>query len=254
MHNKLWTKEELIIAFNLYCKIPFSKLVSSNPKIIELSKILGRTPSAVSMKLCNFGRFDPELKKRGIKGLEAGSKLDEVVWNEFHENWDKIAFESEVLLANMKGISLEQEVNLDEKDIPKGLNREQIVKVRVNQHFFRQTILSTYNSKCCITSLEIPNLLNASHIIPWSKDENNRLNPQNGLCLNVLHDRAFDKGLITINSDFKVKLSKTLKNNLTNESLKNWFLPYENKVIDLPNRFVPKIEFLEYHSQNIFIN
>lgn len=254
MHNKLWTKEELIIAFNLYCKIPFSKLVNSNPQIIELSKILGRTPSAVSMKLCNFGRFDPELKKRGIKGLEAGSKLDEVVWDEFHENWEKLAFESEALLANLKGISLEQEINLNEKDIPKGLNRDQIVKVRVNQHFFRQTILSTYNSKCCITSLEIPSLLNASHIIPWSKDEHNRLNPQNGLCLNVLHDRAFDKGLITITTDLKVKLSSVIKAGIDNESIKKWFIPYENKIINLPDRFIPKREFLEYHSLNIFQN
>jgi putative restriction endonuclease len=252
MKNKLWSKDELIIAFNLYCKIPFSKLVSTNPQIIELSKILNRTPSAVSMKLCNFARLDPELSKRGIKGLQAGSKLDEIVWNEFHEDWDKLAYESESLLAARKGITIEKEINLSEKDIPVGLNREQIVKIRVNQYFFRQTVLSTYNNKCCITSIEIPSLLNASHIVPWSKDEKNRLNPQNGLCLNVFHDRAFDKGLMTITPEFTINISNKLKD-FGNEVIQKWLLSYDNKKITLPDRFIPDPNFLTYHNNHIFL-
>jgi putative restriction endonuclease len=44
MPTNKWTREELIIAFNLYCKIPFGKIHNRNPEIIELAKILGRTP------------------------------------------------------------------------------------------------------------------------------------------------------------------------------------------------------------------
>lgn len=248
----LWNREELILAFNLYCKMPFSKFVKGNPKVIELAKILGRTPSAVAMKLGNFGRLDPELKKRNIKGLSGGSKADIVIWNEFHNDWEKLVYESEQLLAKKKGIPIEKEIQLDEKDIPLGLDRKRLIKTRVNQYFFRRAILSTYENKCCITGINIPDLLNASHIIPWSVDENNRLNPQNGLCLNVIHDRAYDKGLITITSDFRIKVSSKLIKHSNLNLITDVFLKYEDKKITLPHKFLPKEEFLEYHSKNIF--
>ncbi len=253
MSKNLWTKEELIIAFNLYCKIPFSKTVKENPKIKELALIIGRTPSAVAMKLGNFGRLDPELQKRNIRGLTSGSKADIEVWNEFHENWEKLAYESEKLLAEKRGITLEQEIELTEDDIPLGLDKEKLIKTRVNQYFFRKSVLSTYENKCCITQIEISSLLNASHIIPWSKDHKNRLNPQNGLCLNVIHDRAFDKGLITITPEFKIKVSSKLKENNENETIERFFLNYDDKRIILPSKFVPKEEFLQYHNNNTFI-
>jgi putative restriction endonuclease len=50
----------------------------------------------------------------------------------------------------------------------------------------------------------------ASHIVPWSKNEKIRLNPSNGLCLNSIHDKAFDKGFITVTTDYKIKVSEYL--------------------------------------------
>lgn len=97
-----WTRDELIIAFNLYCKMPFGKITSKNPEIINLAKIIGRTPSAVALKLVNFARLDPELQKRKIVGMSHGSKSEEKIWNEFHDNWEELAFESELLLADLK--------------------------------------------------------------------------------------------------------------------------------------------------------
>ena len=87
------------IAFNLYCKIPFNRVVSNHPEIIKIAKIIGRSVNSVKMKMGNFGSFDPELKKRGIVGLVNASKLDEIVWNEFNNNWDDLAFESEKIIA-----------------------------------------------------------------------------------------------------------------------------------------------------------
>ena len=75
-----WTRQELIVVFNLYCKIPFSKTVKTNPKVIATANLIGRSPSAVAFKLGNFGAFDPELKKRGISGLTNYSKLDKEIW------------------------------------------------------------------------------------------------------------------------------------------------------------------------------
>ena len=92
-------------------------------------------------------------------------------------------------------------------EFPEGRSREAIIRVRVNQGFFRAAVLASYSARCCITGLSIPQLLMASHIVPWSVDAKNRTNPQNGLCLNAIHDRAFDCGLLTVTTDLKVKLS-----------------------------------------------
>lgn len=247
-----WTREQTIVALNLYCKIPFNRVSSNHPDIIRIAKIIGRTPNSVKMKIGNFGSFDPELKKRGIVGLGNTSKLDEVIWNEFNRDWNNLAFESELLISRFTNQPIEKvaEINID--DIPLGKEREAIIKQRVNQSFFRSTILSSYNLKCCITGLSIPDFLVASHIIPWSKDEKNRLNPHNGLCLNSIHDKAFDKGFITVTSDYKIKISKYFNDYKKDNAVSDLFLKYENQSIILPDKFSPTKDFLEYHHKNIF--
>ena len=252
MRNSNWTREELIVAFNLYCKIPFSRTVKTNPEIIRVANLIGRTPSSVAFKLGNFGSFDPELKKRGIVGLSNAGKLDKQIWDEFNQNWEQLAYESEMLIAKFSNKEIEETIETDLSEIPIGRERESLVKVRVNQSFFRSVILSSYNQRCCITGLNISDFLVASHIIPWKADEKNRLNPQNGLCLNSIHDKAFDKGFITITNDYKVKVSKFF-DEFRNESIINeFFTKYSNQSIVLPEKFLPKKEFLEYHQEIIF--
>ena len=99
MKRNNWTKEETIVAFNVYCKIPFKNSSKTNPTVIKYANIMGRSPSALNMKIGNFGRLDPELKKQGITGLANGSKLEEDVWDEFNDNWEALAFKSEQLIA-----------------------------------------------------------------------------------------------------------------------------------------------------------
>lgn len=252
INQKLWTKEQTIIALNLYCKIPFNKVSSNHPDIIKIAKIIGRSPNSVKMKIGNFGSFDPELKKRGIVGLSNTSKMDEIVWNEFNSDWNNLAYGSEVLISKFTNqpIEIVSEVNLD--SIPLGKEREAMIKQRVNQNFFRSTILSSYNLKCCITGLSIPDFLVASHIVPWAKDEKNRLNPHNGLCLNSIHDKAFDKGFITITPDFKIKVSQKLTDLKKENAISDLFLKYDKQPITLPDKFLPSTDFLDYHSKNIF--
>jgi putative restriction endonuclease len=253
MPSNKWTREELIIAFNLYCKIPFGKIDHRNPEIISLAKALGRTPSAVSWKLANLASLDPSLKKRNIAGASHGSKMDVEVWNEFNGDWDKLAFESEKLLAQRMGKQVEEVSEVDLVDLPKiGKERDALVKIRVNQGFFRKAVLAAYNFQCCITGLEVTELLNASHIVPWSKDESNRINPRNGLCLNAIHDRAFDRGLLTIMPDFTVKVSKLVKRGGASEAAQNFLLRYDGLEIYKPARFMPDSKFLRYHNKNIF--
>lgn len=247
-----WTREETIVAFNVYCKIPFKNSSKTNPIIIKYANIIGRSPSALNMKVGNFGRLDPGLKKQGIVGLGNGSKLDEVVWNEFQGNWDKLAFESEILIAKFQNKKIEETIETENFEFPVGLERETLIKQRVNQSFFRSTILSSYNLKCCITGLSIPDFLVASHIVPWEIDEINRLNPHNGLCLNSIHDKAFDKGFITVTPDYKIKVSKYFDDFKNDVAIPEFFLKYENQSIILPDKFLPSKEFLDWHYKNLF--
>ncbi len=247
-----WTREELIIAFNLYCKISFNKTVKNNPEIIKVATLIGRTPSSVALKLGNFGSFDPELKKRGIVGLRNAGKLDKEIWDEFNADWEKLAYESELLINETRNRQIEETEKFETSEIPIGLEKERVVRTRVNQNFFRASILSLYNQKCCITGLSIPDLLIASHIVPWSKDEKNRLNPRNGLCLNAMHDRAFDKGFITITADYTVKISSCFTDFANDKTVAEVFFKYDNQKIALPDKFSPDKEFLAYHSEIIF--
>ena len=165
--QKLWSRDELILAVNLYCKLPFGKMHKNNTEIIKLADLIGRTPSSIALKLGNFASFDPTLKERGIKGASNASKLDKEIWDEFYNNWDAALFESERLMAKVKNTTIEKLNNIELSDLPsEGLEKQRLVKTRVNQSIFRTIILATYNNKCCITGISNPELLIASHIIP----------------------------------------------------------------------------------------
>jgi putative restriction endonuclease len=95
----------------------------------------------------------------------------------------------------------------------------------------------------------MPGLLVASHITPWSKDKNNRLNPQNGFALNALHDKAFDKHMITVTEDFKIKISPKFYACKDVPSIKQNFVDYDGKPLIEPRKFYPKAEFLKLHNE-----
>lgn len=248
-----WTKEQTIVALYYYCIIPFNKATSTNPTIAKISKLMGRSHNSLKMKIGNFGSLDPELRKRGIVGLGNTSKLDEQVWDEYNQNWGKLVNDAESILARYKEQPLEESAEYDRNDLPEGKERMAFIKARINQSFFRKTILASYENRCAVTGLPIKELLVASHIVPWAKDEQNRLNPTNGICLNALHDRAFDKGLITITPDFKIKISKYVLDFEENKSAMDSLLSFENKEILLPSKFYPNKEFLEYHNNTVFV-
>jgi len=247
MRSGGWTRDQLILAFNLYCKIPFGRIHHRNPEIIALAKAIGRTPSAVSWKLANFASLHPSLRSRKISGATHGAKAEREIWEEFSGDWERLAYESEKLMIAVR----HEEVVVDESLFPEGRTREAIVRVRVNQAFFRSAVLAAYDLSCCITGLKIPELLNASHIVPWRVDLKNRTNPRNGLCLNATHDRAFDCGLITITVDYRVKLSPLIKR-AKGDAMKTFFLPYENCLVTMPSRFRPDPTFLRYHNEEVF--
>ena len=217
--------------------------------------MIGRTPGAVAYKLVNFVSLDPKQKLLGRKGAKNIGKLDKEVFQEFTENFDSMFFESEELLQSKiikdkNPDELERLINISKN----GENKVRETKVRTNQDYFRTIVVSNYANACGITGIAIPELLVASHIKPWSKDEKNRLNPANGICLSATFDKAFDRGFITIDEKFRIIFSRELKKFQKKAFFENEFARFENCKLSLPIKFLPSIEFLRYHNEVIFIN
>jgi putative restriction endonuclease len=249
-----WSREELILAFNLYLKIEFGKTHKGNPEVIALANIIGRTPSAVGMRLGNFASLDPYHQNRGIGGLKNTGPQVQQIWDEFSNNKEEVIFESERILAEKQHLTIEEKYNkilFDIKDL-RGETKIRAVKTRVNQSVFRQIVMANYSSSCAITGIDIPDLLFASHILPWSKDENERLNPENGICLSALYDKAFDKGYIGFDENLKIMFSSSLKKKEKFEYYQNSFAIIKDKTLRIPLKYTPKKEFLEYHRDVIF--
>jgi predicted restriction endonuclease len=253
MAKSSWSRDELLIAFNLYCRIPFGKLHRSNPEIVSAAKKLNRTPSALAMKLVNFASFDPIHKKRNVKGLGHASQSDRQIWDEFNQNWEQLAFESQQTLVRI--LQLEAKIPISELDlvIPNGPTEDRrITRVRLVQGFFRDSVLSSYKYTCSFCGLSIVEMLCASHIIPWSKNIERRADPSNGLSLCSFHDRAFDRGLITIDEKLHIVISKSLQIKKTVPMHEVALLNIHGEKMILPQRFCPDMQALEYHRQNIF--
>lgn len=251
-----WTREETILAFELYCRTPFGKIHKNNPDVIELAHIIGRTPDAVGLKMANLGGCDPALKARNIKGMAHGSKMDARIFEEFYRDIGELEVQAKRLRSKMLGVEDDLEtVYEDIKDWPAGEYKDRIIKTRLGQSFFRTSVLNTYEHRCCITGMKESSLLIASHIKPWavSDERTERTNPCNGLCLNAFHDRAFDQGLITLDDKYQIVISKRLKDTEMDLSTREWFLSYQGKSIILPERFIPGKEFIEYHNDMIFM-
>ena len=248
-----WTEKELLLAFGLYSQLRFGQLHKTNPEIMRLAGLIGRTPSAVAMKACNFASLDPIHKQRGVRALGNASAADKALWERYEADpdalitdvawaWDTIFTEEACDEAEL-GIADEEIEELDLPDGPSAYSAR--VQVRRLQRFFRQIVLSAYGYKCALSDIELPDLLNASHIIPWAEAEKHRLDPRNGIALNALYDRAFDRGFFTLDEDHRVVVSGNLPDELP-------LFQIQGKQLTLPERFAPKESFLEYHRQYVF--
>lgn len=120
-------------------------------------------------------------------------------------------------------------------------------KVRLGQSYFRKMVLANYEGKCCVTGLNVPQTLRASHIVEWALDKANRMNPENGLCLSATYDAAFDKHLISFDEDYRMIVGKGIKDYYTNEATKEYFYNFEGKKMIMPKLYMPSQELLEKH-------
>lgn len=250
-----WTEEQLLVAFALYCRIPFGLFHQHNPEIIRYAELIGRTPSALAMKLSNIASLDPVFIESGRKGLEGASQADQKMWDSMQADWEGFALRSQAALDNLGATDLEPQEQ--DSTAPDFSAEDAVVrrKQRIGQNLFRQAVLSAYDHRCCISGLAVPQFLIASHIVPWSQDKQNRLNPHNGLALCALHDKAFDLGYLTLDEDYRVVISPALTSqhkddHFTQDSL----LRFHGQRILLPGKFAPAQDLLECHRNEVFIS
>jgi len=186
-------------------------------------------------------------------------------WNHFFNNYgmNQIRKEDFLFLFN-KGVSKTVKVDLKTNDLRVMVHKRRIkqnyevkdseatIKTRGKyQKIFREDIiLPNYDYKCAITGIKTLSVLKAAHILRWADNQKERLNPQNGICLSALADICFEKGLLTIDKNYKVKLSEKVKSdpNLLKELKK-----YDGKKINLPilKENKPSKKFLSEHANKM---
>lgn len=192
--------------------------------------------------MVNFASLDPTIDR---KGMENASALDRRVWAEFFENIDRFALPEQSVHVGGFSEAMQAEYAFEDRE---GLDLVGTAKRRVNQGFFRSMIIASYESHCAMTGISDDRLLVASHIDTWASNPKERLNPRNGLCLNYLHDRAFEKGLIAVAPDLSILYSSKL----ADEDRNKLRLVAKERLM-LPHRFKPDADLLEKHRTTRFI-
>ncbi len=250
MAGERWTRAETLAAFSLYCRLPFGKLHARNPDIVQLAAAIGRTPSSVAMKCCNLASLDETHQQRGVRGLEKAANLDRQVWYEFLADPAAVLHEATEAVSRW-GLGPAQSSDYEESlpDV-EGKERDAIVRVRINQRFFRQMILASYSVKCAVCEIPFHELLVASHIVPWSEDTKLRMNPRNGICLCGTHDLAFERGLLLIQTDYTLRIAERVSKASGIQSVRDWLGRYDRCKLFMPDRWTPDPAFLARRCSN----
>ncbi|MGG2066931.1 HNH endonuclease [Bacillus sp. S14(2024)] len=207
--NPDWKRDELILALDLYFRHNPNQISSKHVEVVKLSKLLNslpihgnqvnlvnfRNPNGVYMKMCNFLRFDPNYKG---KGLERGSKLEGEVWNEFYNEKNKL---HDIAQSIVSGVTYEKEevsksINIDEEEeFPEGQVLYRLHKQRERNSSVvkkkKQLALEGNNLKCEICEFDFfktygdlgKGYMECHHTIPVSEYKENTRTKLNDLVL-----------------------------------------------------------------------
>ena len=198
-----------------------------------------------------------ETRRSSSGGGGNASALDREIVGDYLRNPDKITIEAARVAADYYGKGSKIRREIEEIMPPMQTEHMSLTTTRLTQSLFRNKLLLAYDSKCCITGLGVEQLLVASHIKPWkdAKTEE-RISASNGLLLNALHDKAFDRGLIKVDDNMELHLSPALKKfGFPKDVVENFFEPYEGQRISPPKvlEAAPKAAFLDWHREKVFL-
>ena len=249
--SKQWSRDESLVALHIYLTVPFSHIRETNPDIVELSgKLRTRNPTAMKMKAYNFSSLDDSIRQ---KGLARASAQDKQIWQEFLDDREGMLEEINAVLEGISSTAVIRESEAEDLPaLPSGTTEVAVIgtaRRRLGQIYFRKIVMSSYDWCCSVTGLALPRLVEASHIIPWRKDEARRLDPTNGLALNTLMHPAFDKGYMTFDEEWRVCFSAQAKANPDGNRI---LLAWEGEPLRLPNKFLPCKDAMEWHRMHVF--
>ena len=262
-----WSREETMMAFALYMILEPRECDDKGFDVQRLAAAIHRTPNSVALKIWNIAAHDANRQARGRVGMQHGSKLDVEIWEWYTAEGDEFLSQCLTLLhqallsvdsSTMKSApdrlsSVESASQLLVSENPKGAERLTLTVQRVNQCYFRNSLMTNYSGRCCMTGITVPRLLIASHIKPWAvSTPMEKTAASNGLLLNALHDRAFDQGFITLDDDYRIVVSHGAVRHT--ESNDKWLYALEGQRIHLPHANPPSHEFLEYHHKHVFLD
>lgn len=283
-----WSYEQTLAAFGLYMMLnQQQRNDKNNPHTAQLAIGLERTVGSVYMKLMNLRAHDPNERARGVSGLAHSGKLEMQIWQEYQEQGDMmlilalksyVSFIEKVPLPTQNSLTrrnthtssapqkslVEETTSLligalepattpgqQQTTAPLGSEHETTALSRVNQSYFRNALVANYHDTCCLTGINIDPLLIASHIKPWKVSTGfEKTNAANGLLLNAFHDKAFDRGYMTIDDDYRVHISSRAPHTDINDY---WLYQFEGRHIALPSSNPPSHEFIEYHQKHVFL-
>jgi len=224
----------------------------------KMGKVEGTT--RVTGKLVKCYPFNEFIHQSEIGNFKWTFKDKKESWEHFFNQYgmnkiNKIDFE-ELLKISESNVEFDKEPDAEAeatKDIQSGNyevdDKEGKTKIRAKQQAFSNKVKTNYNNQCAICSIKTKEFLIGSHIIPWSKRKDIRIKPSNGICLCSLHDKAFDKGFISLTNDLKIIITEIKLDDL---QLVNELKKINGKKIFKPKIHAPEKEFLEYHREAIF--
>lgn len=239
-----WSREDVIVAYALYCIIPLNQIRLTNRLVQQVAEGFSHSASSLVMRMQNFAAIDPNSK---VKGATHVAKMDREIFEEFKHDWGELSIQAEKLT----GLALFDANPLNGAKPLSTLTDKN--KVSRERHFFRSSVFASYENSCCISGMTVLAMLVASHIKPFRscRTTSERTDPANGLLLNTFYDKAFDQGLITVFPDYTIRCS-ALIHRQTDDFTNQWLIGLEGKTIALPERFYPNTEYLEYHNDVIF--
>ena len=210
-----WSREDIIIAYALYCVTPLGKINPSNKVIQQVAEIIPHSVASIVMRMRNFRYIDPKVSS----GLKNVAKADRMIYEEFKHDWGSLSLEAETLT----GLAIFDSSPLQGAKPLSSLTNHG--KVSRERHFFKQAVLAAYDDRCFISGCALPQMLVASHIKPYSqcRSEADRVSPDNGICLNTFYDKAFDRGLITITPSMKKYDSAVYKRELKRNGIQIFY-------------------------------
>ncbi len=249
--GRRWTRAEVLLTLHLYERLPFGQQHSRNGEIIALAARLERTPSSVAMKLNNLTALDPEEHARGIRGLVGASELDRSTWEEFQTHPEVVEEAEQLWLCGPSEPALPSPPTAEWTGPTEA---DAVKRVRLAQSYFRRVVLANFGGRCALTGIAVGEMLTASHIVGWAEAPRHRVDPGNGLCLNRLHDAAFDKKLITFDENLRMVVGRKLLETMPKEPLTLGFLEYEGARMRAPERHHISGAFLEQHRADFVLN